>query len=365
MRITKILHIPNFYPPNFGGIEDVCHSIVFNLAGYKHKVVCYNHEEGRRKEYYKGVKVIRCNVWKKIFSQPVSFSLFNEMKRQFRTFSPQVVHFHTPNPLGSVYLLATLPRRTKLIVHHHSDIVAQKLLSVLYSPLEQMLLSRADKIIVTSPTYLAGSRPLSFWKRKTEVIPNTVNTLKLEKQAGDDEKITAIRKRYGNRKIVFAFGRNVPYKGFKYLLEASEYIRKDAAVILAGGGKFPSCKRVYYPGRLPDDELRCYLYAADVFAFPSVTKNEAFGIALAEAMFVGLPSVTFTIKNSGVNWVCLDGQTGLEVKNGDSKAFAEAINRLLSDDKLRLSLGVAASERARELFIPEAVENKLRQLYGK
>ena len=42
--------------------------------------------------------------------------------------------------------------------------------------------------------------------------------------------------------------------------------------------------RVRFVGRLKDDELRWYHYAASVFAFPSITKNEAFGVALAESL---------------------------------------------------------------------------------
>ena len=44
-----------------------------------------------------------------------------------------------------------------------------------------------------------------------------------------------------------------------------------------------------------------------IFCFPSITRNEAFGIALAEAMYCGKPAVTFTIEGSGVNFVSLDG----------------------------------------------------------
>ena len=44
-------------------------------------------------------------------------------------------------------------------------------------------------------------------------------------------------------------------------------------------------------------------------------------------MYCGTPAVTFTIPGSGVNWVSLNGETGIEVPNGDDKAFAGS-NRL-------------------------------------
>ena len=359
----KILHIPNFYPPHIGGIEDVCHSIVKNSPECEHRVLCFHDKQETQYDRYEGVEVVRCGVWKKLFSQAISFSYLGELRRMFKTFAPDIVHFHTPNPLGSVCLLLTLPRKTRLIVHHHSDIVAQKILSVFYSPIEQSLLSKADKIVATSPTYIPGSRPLKPWKEKIQVLPNTVDPSKLEIREGDEEKIQAIKDKYGNKKIVFAFGRNVPYKGFNYLLDAAEQLPEGAIIIIAGGGSFPPTKNCFFPGRLSDEELRCYLHASDVFAFPSITKNEAFGIALAEAMYCGLPAVTFTIPESGVNWVCLDGENGLEAVNRDTDSLAAAINRLLRDKPLRKTLGQQARERAKRLFTPEAVKKEIEKLY--
>ena len=98
-------------------------------------------------------------------------------------------------------------------------------------------------------------------------------------------------------------------------------------------------------------------YAASVFAFPSVTKNEAFGVALAEAMYCGTPAVTFTIPGSGVNWVSLNGETGIEVANGDDKAFAEAIDKLIVDKVLSKRYAENGMKWVRDNFtIPKMVE---------
>jgi hypothetical protein len=42
--MKRILHIPNYYPPHTGGIEDVCHTIVKWLATVpevRQQVVCF------------------------------------------------------------------------------------------------------------------------------------------------------------------------------------------------------------------------------------------------------------------------------------------------------------------------------------
>ena len=368
---TKILHIPNYYPPYIGGIENVCYSIVTALTGFENQVICFNDKKQTVKELYEGIHVTRCGVWKKIFSQSVSFSFYKELKQVFKTFDPDIVHFHTPNPLSSVYLLLLLPKKVKLILHWHSDIVEQGFLYLFYHPIESLLLKRADKIIITSPTYISGSKPLQSWHNKISVIPNTINEGKLQKQDADEKAITEIKQLYGEKKIIFTFGRHVPYKGLKYLIEATPFIPNDIAIIIAGKGpltdslkesakNFPN---IYFIGRLEENVLRHYMYAADIFAFPSITRNEAFGIALAEAIHCGLPSVTFTIPSSGVNWVCPNEETGSESENENVQALAAAINRLLTEDDYRKTLGENAKQRVKAMFTTEAIKKQLEMLY--
>lgn len=80
-------------------------------------------------------------------------------------------------------------------------------------------------------------------------------------------------------------------------------------------------------------------------------------MALAEAMYCGTPAVTFTIPGSGVNWVSLNGETGIEVPNGDDKAYAKAIDTLLGADELRMRYAENARKRVKENFtIPKMVE---------
>lgn len=368
--MKKILHIPNYYPPHIGGIEDVCHSIVRGLPGYCHQVICFNDKKIDETDVYEGITVMRCGIVKKLFSQSLSVSFYGHLKKFFAGFKPDIVHFHTPNPLGSVYLLCLIPENVKLIVHWHSDIVEQGFLYTFYRPIEKKLLQRADKIFVTSPTYVAGSKPLSPWKNKLHVIPNTVNVRKLALEEGDEQAIKEIKNNYAGKKIIFTFGRHVPYKGLSYLIDAISDISSECVVVIAGRGplterlkEMSDVPNLFFIGKLDDTELRRYLYASCIFAFPSITRNEAFGIALAEAMYCGLPAVTFTIPDSGVNWVCINKETGLESENSNSKALAGAINRLLENTGLRNTLSANASERVRKFFVIEAIQDDLIQIY--
>jgi len=368
---TKILHIPNYYPPHVGGIEGVCYSIVTALPEYKHRIICFNDQKHTVEEVYEGVPITRCGVLAKLFSQSVSFSFYIKLCRIFKKFNPDIVHFHTPNPLISLYLLLSIPKKTKLFVHWHSDIIEQDLLYFFYYPIEWLLLRRADKILATSPAYVGGSRALLSRQDKLTIIPNTVDANRWKKREGDDRAIVKIKNLYERKKIIFTCGRHVPYKGLSYLINAVPVIAKNTVVVIAGEGpltdelkkRAASLTTVYFVGRLSDDELRQYLYAADIYAFPSITRNEAFGVALAEAMYCGLPAVTFTIPFSGVNWLCLNGETGLESENGSVQALAGAINRLLTTDDLRRRLGANATHRIEANFTIETVKESLKELY--
>jgi rhamnosyl/mannosyltransferase len=115
-------------------------------------------------------------------------------------------------------------------------------------------------------------------------------------------------------------------------------------------------------GRIDDETLAACLTACDIFAFPSVTKNEAFGIALAEGMYFGKPAVTFTIKGSGVNYVSLDGVTGTECPNADPEAYAEALKKLAYDEELRDRYGAAARQRVMDNFMFDGFRDRINKL---
>ena len=91
--------------------------------------------------------------------------------------------------------------------------------------------------------------------------------------------------------------------------------------------------------------------ACDIYCFPSITKNEAFGLALADAMYYEKPAVTFTIPGSGVNYVSLDGVTGIEVENRNVEKYAEALKKLSTDKELRDQYGKAGKKRVIENFL--------------
>lgn len=369
--MMNILHVSKFYPPYRGGIEDICYSVVSILkASYGQKVVCFNDKSNNIISTIDEIEVARAGIIGELASQPLSISLYFLLKKYIKSFSPDIIHLHLPNPLACIYLLLLLPKDTKLVLHWHSDIVDQKLIYKIFAPIEKRILIRANKVLVTSPQYLKYSVPLAPYKDKSVVIPNIIS---LEKMNLSNSMITAekIKDNFGNKDIIFFMGRHVPYKGIEYLIEAEKYIHSDCVILIAGSGPLTSdlrkmvhTDRIKFIGRIPDEEIREYMKAASIFAFPSITKNEAFGVVLAEAMYCGAVPVTFTIEGSGVNWVNLNGVTGLEVKNKDVKAYGEAIDFLLRNSTQRYIYAENAKQRVSELFTISSVRKQLLDLYN-
>ena len=359
----RILHISKYYSPYLGGVENICKYLVEDAVKHETAVVCFNDKCKDVIEEVNGHKVYRVATWVNVARQALSLSYFWVLKKAIKEFKPDVIQFHWANPFPAWVLLCVIPKNVKLIIHWHMDIIKQKHIYPFIKPVETALLKRADMVCVTSPQYRDGSLPLQPFKDKVRIVQNAMDEDNFILRDGDLEKINAVKAKYDNKPIVFFIGRHIQYKGLPHLIEAEKYVKSDCVFVIAGSGPLTDelkaqCKssKVHFVGRLSDEDLKLYHYAASVFAFPSVTKNEAFGVALAEAMYCSTPAVTFTIPGSGVNWVSLNGETGIEVSNGDDKAYAEAVDKLIEDKELNKKYGVAGHQRVVENFtIPKMV----------
>ncbi len=368
----KILHLCKFYPPIEGGIEIISKFIVDSMPEDKHIVLSFNTANFTVKTGDQRVKVIRAGMFGMLASQPLSLRYLRELKRAIRKHKPEVVHIHWPNPLAALYLL-NQKKDFKVVVHWHSDIFGHGVLRHLTTlSIEKRLLKTADAIIATSQSYLDESPALKKYRNKVRVIPCSIDERNLDLKSYEKEKVAAIKEKYGNKKIVFFIGRHVKYKGLEYLLEAEKRVKSDCVFLIAGEGPLTEnlqneyqSDRVHWLGRISEPEKRLYLQAADVFAFPSITPNEAFGVALLEAMYCGCAPVTFTIPKSGVNWVSVKNQTGLEAENSNYKQFAGAVDYLLQNDELRMRLVSNAGRRVREMFTSKVVAGQYRDFYNK
>lgn len=371
--MKKILHISTYYYPQYGGIEQVAYDIVDILKNNKNienRVICFSETGKTKEEMIENIKVYKIGYIKKIFSQAISIEYFFKLKKIINDYKPNYIHLHLPNPLVAFYVNKILNnnKSIKLIVHWHSDIIKQKYLKKLYSSSQEKTLKNCYKILTTSYEYGKKSKDLEKYSKKIEVIQNIVNEKKLIIDSNIEKKIQEFKEKNKNNKVLFFIGVHREYKGLKYLIEASKYLDEDYKIYIGGIGPLTEelkniakkDSKIIFLGKVSDEEKIVYLNVANLFAFPSITKNEAFGIALAEALYFGIPAITFKIEGSGVNWVNKDGETGIEVKEIDSKKYALGIQEAFYNRK-KFSLN--AKKWIKENFVKESIEKKLLKIY--
>ena len=355
-----ILHIAKYYYPVEGGIETVTKYMAEGLKSFNNIVICFSQDGITRMDTVNGVEVYRIAPSMKISSQDIAFSYHQYLKKITYENQPDIIVLHCPNPFLYPITTKLKPKNAKLVLLWHSDILGKGLLYHFISKFEKRILKKADLIIATSPNYIHPTSPIYSYREKTKVVPNGIITKDFTLQRGDKNTIDYIKNKYGKKKIIFFVGRHAGYKGINYLIEAEKYIQSDCVILIGGRGpetetlkSMVQSKRIKFIGRIANEDLRCYYYASDVFGFTSCTKQEAFGVALAEAMYCECVPVTFTLEGSGVNWVSVKGQTGEEVTLGDTKAYAEAIDKLLNDSDLYQQYAEAGKERISNMFTCE------------
>lgn len=365
-----LLQVAKYYDPAEGGIETVTKYMAEGLSCFENAVICFAHDGITRVDEVNGVKIYRIAPSMKVSSQDIAFSYYQYLKKVIYDLQPDIILLHCPNPFLYPITARLTPPDTKLVLLWHSDILGKSLLYHFINYYERKMLRRADLILATSPSYVHPSSPIYGFRDKVKVLPNGIIKKDFLWRPGDEKTVEEIRSKYQHKKIIFFVGRHANYKGISYLIQAEKYIQSDCVILIGGRGPeteklkaMTTSKRVRFIGRIPNDYLRCYYYASNIFAFTSCTKQEAFGIALAEAMFCGSVPVTFSIEGSGVNWVSLKGETGEEVPLGDVKAYAAAIDRLLSDNERYMRYAAAGKDRIARMFTCELAVSKADKLF--
>jgi glycosyltransferase involved in cell wall biosynthesis len=206
---------------------------------------------------------------------------------------------------------------------------------------------------------IAHERPA--YARRTRVFPNPIDTTVFAPPAGGRpgparEVLFAgrIHPEKGLDLLVAAFARVAPrYPGLRLRLLGPWRVEEGGA-----GAEFVARLRGAAAGAPVDVSDPVYdrtafaaaLRTADVFCYPSLAElGEASPVAPVEAMATGLAPVVSALPQFRDTIVA--DQTGLVFDHRAADpvaALAAALDRLLSDDRLRAAIGAAASRRAAE-----------------
>ncbi len=338
-----------------GGAERVLVDVVNGLARRGHSLAVVTFDPTERPSYYRldaRVEHLRIPI-----GDPARTSTAGETLRRIpplracvRKWAPEV----TVGFMHSMFLplgLALVGSGIPLVASDHMVPTHYRA-----HPLERVLL-RFTPLLARVTTVMSSSIRDDFpqrLRRGMVVLPNPVS---LHDERGarpgiaqdPDEQVESLP--IGRRRLL-TVGRLTEQKDHATLLDAFALVARrhaDWDLRIVGIGELHAAlqaqiERLGLTGRIGLAGFRRDIVTehlqADLFVMPS--RYESFGLAVAEAMQVGVPVVGFA-ECPGVNELVQDGINGILVTGQDRvRALADGLDRLMSDEHLRARLGAAA-----------------------
>lgn len=168
---------------------------------------------------------------------------------------------------------------------------------------------------------------------------------------------------------ILFFGQIADYKGLQYLINAEPIIAKsvpNVKIIIAGSGTFKEKDYVMNSPHfelnnnyIQDEDVGSFFQRASVVVLPYIEGTQTGIIPIAYAF--KKPVVVTDV--GSIPEVVENGKTGFIVPSKDSNALAEAIIKLLKDDKLRNEMGENAQRKMKEELSWDKIAEKTIEVY--
>lgn len=365
----RILHAYKIYQPDsFGGVPSAIATLAkLSRPGLDNEILTARNRGLMRSQEIDGIPVKAVSSIGTFLSMPLAPTYPYWLARLARNFD--IVVHHAPFPLNDIGIIF-IPKKTALVIHWHAETRKHPFLTSLLAPLVRHSLRRADRIVVSDQSLIERSPFLRKFSEKCVIIPFGCDFDYWARLSKPQEFIvTALQQ--SHPRLIVAVGRLVRYKGFDILLRALQRI--DAQTIIIGEGPLKAelkdlatdlgiADRVNFLSGLQSDEVKQYIHAAKVLAFPSVTDAETFGIVQIEAMAAAKPIVNTNLPTAVPN-VARHNKEGLTVPPNDPIALRVALHRLLDDPQMAARLGQAGQARARTEYNQALSLRRAEQVY--
>ncbi len=361
----KVLQLGKFYHPVVGGIETALKEICEGLSDQvDFQILVANtrwsteHENGK-------LRVTRAASLGKCLSCPIAPS-FPVWAKKFDT---DLIHVHLANPLAELSALLA-DRDVPIVAHFHSDVVRPlpPVFRTLYNQFLHAFYRRANCIVVPTPQHIEVSKFVPRYREKCRVVPFGIPVARFNLDEAGRKRVDELRD--GPPTVLFV-GRLVYYKGVEFLIRAMADTK--ARLRIVGTGPLEDslralarqkgiADRVEFLGQVSERDLIAHYHACDVFALPSITNQEMFGLVQLEAMACRKPVISTNLP-TGVPWVNQHGKTGYTVVPRNPEELACSIQRLLSSRELREDMGAAGRARVEQHFTSAKMAETMLQVY--
>lgn len=221
------------------------------------------------------------------------------------------------------------------------DNVKEKLLNIVI----KYLCNHSSAILVPGSLHKEYfHKRLKVSEEKIHIMPNVSNI----NGTADINK-----KNHKNKKILYV-GRLIERKGVKYLIEAFKDLKRDnTELIIVGSGEEEKklkdyvqkneIRNVLFTGKINNEELEKYYNESNLVVIPSINKGmgDPWVFVLNEAMYYYNPVIATTAVGAAPDMI---KDNGFIVPEKDSAPLRDAIEIILSDEKLEKNMAIKSKE---------------------
>lgn len=264
---------------------------------------------------------------------------------------PDIVHAHYATSYG---ILGALTKFHPFIISvWGSDVYSFPTKSFIHKKILKFNLKKAD--IICSTSYDMKSETQKYTSKYINVIPFGVDV--------DQFNNNSIYFKKNNNEIIIGITKNLePVYGIPFLLNAFKIVKnriknKEIKLLIVGGGSQMNYlknlakelninENVIFTGTISYTKIHEYHNLFDIFTICSL--QESFGVAAVEAMACQKPVVASNV--GGLKEVVTENETGYLVNVSNEIEYAEALEKLILNENLRINMGIEGREKVLKLY---------------
>jgi glycosyltransferase involved in cell wall biosynthesis len=172
-----------------------------------------------------------------------------------------------------------------------------------------------EMVLLTKDSYIAHRNYYTVLPIRFSVLPNGIDTTQFFPLTLNEKQTLKQSKGMEDKTVFVWCSQDRPKKGLHLLLDVWRRIytqRQDVILWVIGCEPKSPQEGVVYLGRIPNQELPCYLQASDCYLFPTLW-HEGFGLSLIEALHCGNYCIASAL--GGVPEVLQYGKFGKLIEN--------------------------------------------------
>jgi len=376
----KIAYFSDTFYPRIDGVVVTLLNFIQLLAEKGHKIKLYvpNYENIKEREFHENISIERHTSFK-LMGYPdfrVAIPVLLKVKKSIEIFEPEIIHFHTPGPLGLIGVNVAKQDKIPLIATYHTYLTD---FLVCISPNKKI--DKSDKKDLSKQIVWKLS---NYYYDKCDLVTAPSESIRRElKRHGLKAKVKVLsnglsldefssKEKYNKKAKLLHVGRMSFEKNVDVIIKSAAILKKefpDIRLDIVGDGpalkslksltqKLEAEKNIRFLGYKEPFELNNIYKEHDIFITASTVETQ--GVVILEAMASGLPVIG--VKKLAIPDLVKNDVNGFVVKPFNEREMAEKIGVLYKDSKLREDFGKNSAELIKEHDVKKVIE-KLEKIY--